>query len=343
MAERRVRWGLLSTARINARFIPAIHASKRSELLAIASRSKEKAAQNARAWSIPRAYGSYEGLLADPDIDAVHVSLPNSYHAAWTIKAAKSGKHVLCEKPLALTPEDADRMAAAAHRNGIVLQEAAMFRYHPQTLKVQEIVAGGGIGELRLVRGVLTTTTTAQHDIRLQPELGGGCLWDLGSYPVSFIRAVVGAEPVEVVGWQVLGDTGVDLTFAGQMRFATGALGQFSCSFQGAPHWEAELIGTHGMILLNFPWTHATGVASHVRVLRAGASTDAAFGDSKGHLEEETLVYQGIDAYQCEVDAMVASILDGARPVLSLADSRGNIATLVSLYQSAREGTAVGL
>ena len=343
MPEGRIRWGLLSTARINARLIPAIRASRRSELLAVASRSEARARRCAEEWSIPRAYGSYEDLLADPDVDVVHVSVPNSFHSAWTIRAAESGKHILCEKPLALASEDVDRMADAARRSGVVLQEAAMYRYHPQTIKVQDLVARGAIGEVRLVRGVFTVTLVAQSDIRLEPDLGGGSLWDLGGYPVSFIRAMVGAEPVEVAGWQVLGHSGVDLTFVGQMRFATGTLGQFSCSFQGAPHWEAELIGSRGMIQLDFPWAHEKDEPSHVHILRVGGASEAAFGDSRAHFAAEALTYEGIDAYQCEVDAIVASILDGAPPVVSLADSRGNIATLVSLDRSSREGRAVTL
>ena len=343
MPEGRIRWGLLSTARINKRVIPAIRASRRSELLAVASRCRERAKRCAEEWNIPRAYGSYEDLLADRDVDAVHISLPNSYHAEWSIKAAQSGKHILCEKPLALTPGDVDRMADAAQRNGVVLQEAAMYRYHPQTLRVQELVAEGAIGDLRLVRGVFTTTLAAQRDIRLEPDLGGGCLWDLGSYPVSFALAMLGAEPVQVAAWQVLGDSGVDLTFMGQMRFSVGTLAQFSCSFQAAPHWEADLVGSRGTIHLDFPWTHEKDETSHVRILRARGTSGAAFGDSKAHLEMEMLTYEDVDAYQCEVDAMVVSILDGDQPIMSLADSRSNIATLVALHESARESRLVTL
>lgn len=346
MAEKRVRWGLLSTAWINERLIPVIRESKRSELLAVASRGIEKAERYAREWDIPRAYGYYEDLLADPDIDVVYIPLPNSLHAEWSIKSAEAGKHLLCEKPLALTPEEVDRMAVAARRNGVILQEAAMYRFHPHTLKVQKLIAQGAIGDVRLIRGVFTTTLDKKRFwIRLEPSLGGGSLWDLGSYPVSFIRAVLGEEPVEVGGWQVLADSGVDLSFIGQMRFATGALAQFNCSFETAPHSEAEVIGSQGMIHLDHPWQHDVGKPSHVRILsmdRAVTDTEA-LRDSTAHLVAETLTDEDHNAYQCEVDAMVASILDGDSPIISPADSRGNIATLVALYKSAREGELAAL
>jgi predicted dehydrogenase len=218
-----------------------------------------------------------------------------------------------------------------------------MYRYHPQTRKLRELVREGAIGDLRLVRGVFTTTLTAQRDIRLEPDLGGGCLWDLGSYPVSFALAIVGEKPVQVAGWRVLGDSGVDLTFMGQMRFATGTLAQFGCSFQSAPHWEADLVGSRGTIHLDYPWTHEKDETTHVRILRAKGTGDATYGDSQAHLERDVLTYEQINAYQCEVDAMVASILDGDQPVVSLADSRRYVATIVALHKSAREGRMVTL
>jgi predicted dehydrogenase len=209
MSQRSVRWGLLSTARINERLIPVLRGSARSELLGVASSGgPEKAARYASEWNIPRAYGSYEALLADPEVDAVYISLPNALHRPWVVKTAEAGKHILCEKPLALTATDVDVMAEAARRNGVVLQEAVMMRYHPQTLHVQQRVAAGAIGEVRLIRGVFTFTLARPGDIRLDPALGGGSIWDVGSYPVNFMRTMLRANPVEVHGWQISGEGG---------------------------------------------------------------------------------------------------------------------------------------
>lgn len=341
MTEKRLRWGLLSTARINERLIPAIRKLERSELLAVASRDKKKAEQYAGEWTIPRAYDSYEALLADPDIDVVYIPLPNSYHAEWSIKSAEAGKHILCEKPLALTPEEVDRMADAAERNGVLLQEAAMYRFHPQTLQVRDLIAQGVIGELRLIRAIFSVVLGKTRDIRFEPDLGGGSLWDLGSYPVSFSRAMVRAEPDEVFGWQVSDESGVDLTFMGQMRFPGDTLAQFSCSFRAVPNFEAELIGTRGLIHLSLPWLNRLGETAQVRILRAESGARETFGDSRDHLREEILSYEKVDAYQHEVDAMVGSILDGSDPIISLSESRGNVATLVALYTSARENRPV--
>src|SRR5262249_33265323 len=158
----------------------------------------ERAAAYAAERKIPRAYGSYEALLADPEIDAVYISLPNGLHLPWVVKSAEAGKHILCEKPLAVTAKEGDVMAEASERNGVVLQEAVMMRYHPQTRHLQERVAEGAIGEVRLIRGLFTFTLARPGDIRFDAALGGGSIWDLGSYPVSFMRTMLRANPVEV-------------------------------------------------------------------------------------------------------------------------------------------------
>jgi len=218
MPDEPVCWGLLSTARINERIIPAIRAAQRSKLLAVASRGgMEKARGYASTWNIPRAYGSYQALLADREVDAVYISLPNALHRQWTIEAARAGKHVLCEKPLATSAAEVDEMVDAARRHGVLLQEAVMMRYHPQSRQLRELVAAGTIGEIRLMRGVFSFTLDRPGDIRFDPTIGGGSIWDLGSYPVSLMRAVMATEPIEVHGWQSAGDQGVDLSFAGHL------------------------------------------------------------------------------------------------------------------------------
>ena len=336
--------GLLSTARINERLIPCIRSSERSELLAVASRDSDKAERYAAEWDISRAYDSYEGLLEDPDLDVIYNSLPNSLHAEWSIKCAEAGKHILCEKPLAITPEQVDRMVDAASRNNVILQEASMMRYHRQTSDVRELVARGAIGNVRLIRSVFTFYLTQEIDIRLDPDLGGGVLWDLGSYQVSFSQMMLREEPVEVMGWQVSGDRGVDRSFAGQLRYGSGALAQFYCSNESAPAWDAELIGSSGLMRLDLPYQNHPGLDRHVHIFRGSeADESVTFGDSTDQMVEETLTYEDSNAYQDEVHAMVASILDGADPLLPLSDSRANVATVVALLKSAREGRPISL
>src|SRR5262249_35121293 len=198
----------------------------------------------ASQWNIPRAYGSYEALLADRDVDAVYIALPNGLHRDWTVAAARAGKHVLCEKPLATTVAEVDAMADAAERHGIVLQEAVMMRYHPQTRQLQERLAAGVIGDVRLIRGTFTFNLARPGDIRLDPSLGGGSIWDLGSYPVSFMRTMLRAEPIEVHGWKIGPQEGVDLSFAGHLRFPGGAVTQFFSSFQTAAHSGVDILGS---------------------------------------------------------------------------------------------------
>jgi predicted dehydrogenase len=281
MTADRIRWGLLSTARINERLIPAIRGCDRSELLTVASSRPERAARYASEWNIPRAYGSYEAMLADPDVDVVYISVPNALHATWAIKAAEAGKHILCEKPLALSVADVDQMAEAARRNRVILQEAIMMRYHPQTLQLQQRIAQGAIGDVRFIRAIFSFTLTRAGDIRFDPGLGGGSIWDLGSYPVSFIRTMLRANPVEVHAWQVPADGPVDLSFTGQMRFANGVLTQFFSSFQAIPQADVELIGSAGKVQLDLPYVNKVGVTSHVRIGRVtGSRAVGTFGDS---------------------------------------------------------------
>ncbi len=343
MAGKKLRWGLMSTARINERLIVPIGTSERSELVAVASRSKETGDRYAAEWKIPRVHVGYDSLLADPEVDAVYISLPNSMHAEWCIKSAQHGKHVLCEKPMALSTEEADRIAEAARGNGVLVQEAAMYRYHEQTRQVCEWVANGEIGDIRVIQGFFGFTLDRGGDIRFDPSLGGGSLRDIGSYPVSFARTVMGANPVEVEAQQVLSDSGVDLTFTGQMRFASGALAQIASSFQVTPYWNAAVIGSKGRILLDHPWLNRIGQTAHLTILREGEADGETFGDSAAGIEEQTVAYENPNAYRCELEAAEASILDGGEPVISLADSRGNAATLAALLQSAHDNKPVKL
>jgi len=223
--------------------IPAIRASARSEVTAVASRALDRAKAYAAEWKIPRALGSYEALVSDPEIDVVYIALPNSLHVEWTVRALEAGKHVLCEKPLALTVEEVDRVEAAASRASRVATEAFMYRHHPLTHAAEAIVKSGRLGAIRGFKGAFTFPLTRENDVRLDPALGGGSLWDVGCYPVSYACLLAGAAPIEVVGWQQLSPGGIDLEFAGMLRFADGSVAQFDCGFIGPFRAEMEVIG----------------------------------------------------------------------------------------------------
>ena len=344
MPQDKVCWGLLSTARINERLIPCLRASKRCELVAVASRDQQRAEQYSDRWQIQRAYGSYEAMLADPEIDAVYISLPNGLHAKWAVRSAAAGKHVLCEKPLAISTGQVDQLIEASDRNGVIIQEAAMMRYHPQTRYMRELVARRAAGDIRLIRGVFTYVLENQHDVRLDPAQGGGSLWDLGSYCVSFCRAVLAEEPSEVTALSMAGPSGVDLSLAGQMRFACGAIGQFFSSLASFAHVEADLHGTTGRIKLTSPWVNQLNRDIHVHLIRHdGSPPQSTWDDGMDHQATETRTFRRANGYEHEVASMVGSILDGAEPVVSLADSRCNIGAILGLLESVRTGTTVKL
>jgi len=325
MATRILRWGLISTAHINRALIPPLRASTRNQLVAVASRTSEQAQAYAREWNIPRWFESYEAMLADPDIDVVYNSLPNSLHAEWAIKAMQAGKHVLCEKPIAVTVEQVDAMAAAAHKAGVVLAEAFMYRHHLQTLRVKELVESGAIGELRLVHGSFTYNLTRPGDVRLDPALDGGSIWDVGCYPISYARTVIGAEPVEVFGWQVIGPTGVDVTFVGQMRFTGDVIARFDSSFRMPDRAHMQVVGSKGIIDVPDPFKPEH---DHKILLTRNGET-------------QTLTIPDQMLYLGEAEDMADAILLGKAPRISLTDSRGNVAAIVALLRSAREGRPV--
>jgi xylose dehydrogenase (NAD/NADP) len=328
MSKNILHWGILSTARITRSVIPPLQASKRSQLIAVASREQAKADEFARQWNIPRTFGSYEALLADPDIDVIYNPLPNSLHAEWTIRAVEAGKHVLCEKPLALTTTEVDAITAAARKNGKIVAEAFMYRHHPQTLKIKELVDSGAVGDLLLVRGAFTFNLNRPGDVRLNPELGGGSIWDVGCYPLSFTRYVIGREPEQVFGWQVSGASGVDEVFTAQMRFPGDILAQFDCGFRADFRTQMEFVGSQGTIIISSPFkpTHSAKILLH-----------------RGDVVQTIRVRGPKLLYMGEVEDMEAAILDEKQPRVSLADSRANISAIVALLQSAREGKPVKL
>ena len=325
MANDILNWGLLSTARINRALIPPLQVSRRNHLLAVGSRTQESADAYAKEKKIERAYGSYEALLADPDIHVIYNPLPNHLHAEWTIKAVEAGKYVLCEKPIALNVDEVDAIKSAARQHGRVVTEAFMYRHHPQTLKVQELVKNGSLGTLKLIRGSFSFKLDDAKNIRLVPEMGGGSIWDVGCYPISYARTVVGESPLEVFGWQVTGKTGIDDTFVGQMRFEGDIHAQFDSSFAIPFHTFMEIVGSEAT--LSIPKPFKPNVNEQIFITRNDKT--------------EAIKVKGMDLYLGEVEDMADAILNGKEPLVSLDDSRENVALISAFLESARIGKPV--
>jgi xylose dehydrogenase (NAD/NADP) len=319
---RRLRWGLLSTARINRLVIPAIRASARSELTTVASRTIDRGQAYAAEWKIPRVAGSYDALLADPDIDVVYISLPNSLHVEWTVRALEAGKHVLCEKPLALTVEDVDRVEAAATRAGRTAAEAFMYRHHPLTHAAGIVVQSGRLGPIHGFKGAFTFPLIREGDVRLVPALGGGSLWDVGCYPVSYTCFLAGAAPADVFGWQRLSPSGVDLEFTGMMRFADGSVAQFDSGFTGPFRTEMEIVGRDAVLRIERPFR----TDERSRMLLT-------VGD-----EIVSLPFDAEAPFAGEIGDMEAVALDGRPPRIPLSESRRTVQTIRALYDSAASG-----
>lgn len=326
-----LRWGVLGTARINRSLIPPLRASARNVPVAVASREPARARAYAREWALPVAHETYEALLADPTLDVVYVSLPNHLHVPWTLRAVAAGKHVLCEKPLALTPAAVDAVADAARAAGVVVAEAFMYRHHPRTRQVRDLVAGGALGAVRFVRGSFSfNLTRPPDDSRWDPARGGGALWDVGCYPVSYTRYVLAEEPEEVYGQCVTGPSGVDLSFSGVLRFPSGVLAQIDAGFQTQYRMAMEVAGTDGV--LRAPWAFKPRPDVPFEVVR-GDDPPAPLPP----VAEPEHLYAG------EVEDLADAVLEGRAPAVSLADSRANAAVLEALLRSAREGRPVRL
>jgi predicted dehydrogenase len=323
----RLRWGILGPGRIAVRLVRAVALSERGELAAVASRDAGRAAAFAATHGVTRSYGSYEELLAAPDIDVVYVSVPNHLHAEWTIRALDAGKHVLCEKPLALTVADVDAIAAAAARSGRIAVEAFMYLHHPQILTAIELARGGALGPLELIHGTFSFFLASSEDPRASPAMGGGSLWDVGCYPVSLARRIAAEEPDRLAAFARLDDLGVDRTFVGQLHFPGGLLAQFDSGF-AAPHRErVEIVGGDATLVLDSPFLpEPDGPPPSLTMWRGPEATP--------------IEVRSVDQYGAEVDDLTAAILDGTPPRVDLAFSRGTIATLVDLDRAARSTTS---
>ena len=326
----KVRWGLFSTAHINRRVIPAIQNSARGELVAVASRSIDTAKAYASHWGIPLAFGSYESMLESGMVDVVYISLPNHLHAQWSILAMQAGVHVLCEKPFALTLEEVDAMIEASHRHGCIIAEAFMYRHHPQTKLIGEWVRAGRLGEICLVKADFHFMIEERENIRLVPEYGGGSLWDVGVYPVSFAQYVFGGTPEQVSAMQWIGPSGVDETFSGVMRYPGGGLALISSSFRTPYCTQAEIIGTQGRLSIDRPFTFQEKAERRITYFPA-------------HGEPQEVPSPDVELYTGEVEDMHAAILDGKPAYLTLPETRNHIRTVLALYEAARSGTIIHL
>ena len=321
--EHQLKWGVLSTANIGRRaVIPAIQHASNGDVVAVASRDAEKASTFAAELDIPQAHGSYQALLETDAIDAVYIPLPNSLHREWTIKAAEAGKHILCEKPLALNAAECDEMAAAANQNGVLLMEAFMYRFHPQTERVLELIRSGVIGEPRLIHAAFTFRVSSPDNIRLQPELGGGSLMDVGSYCINVSRTLAGAEPVEVQAYANWAETGVDGQMAGTLRFADGLLAQFDTGLTLERREFYQVAGTEGHIEVPaafLPGTDDTTIYEHHG--RQGATAHS---------------IPGVDQYQLMVEHFADCVLHDKPVRYPSAEAAANMRVIEALYRSAR-------
>jgi xylose dehydrogenase (NAD/NADP) len=318
-----VTWGIISTARINDLFLAGAREANDVDVIAIASRDAGSAERYAREHGIPRAYGSYERLLADPEIEVVYISLPNRLHIEWSVKALEAGKHVLCEKPLSRRTADVRMAFDAAERAGRLLMEALMYRHNPQTKRLSELVSEGAIGRVRMIRAAFSFATWDSSNIRLAAALDGGSLMDLGCYCVSGARLIAG-EPERVSAEQTTGGDGVDVAFAAAMRFPDDVLAHFDTGLALAERDELEIVGEEGSLFLDDPW-HCLRPVIELR-------------RSEGIEQIEIPVD---DSYRLEAENMSAAIRGAEPPLLGRADATGQARAIEALYESAETGRTV--
>jgi predicted dehydrogenase len=325
MAE--LRWGVLSTAGIaREKVIPGIQRADRCRVVAIASRDASRAAQVAQEVGIPTAHGSYEALLGDPNVDAVYIPLPNHLHAEWAIAAARAGKHVLCEKPLALTSDDAERMVEVAEAEGVHLMEAFMYRLHPSWLAVRELVASGRIGRLVAVQSWFSYFNDDPADIRNIQAVGGGALYDIGCYGVNLSRMLFGAEPIRVEA-SILRDpkSGVDILAAGLLEFEDG-VATFSCSTRAEDDQRVHVYGTDGRISIGIPFNIPPDRPTHIYLTHGG--------DPPVNPATETITFEAADPYSVEAALFASAILDGGPTPLPPRDAVANLRVIEQLLRA---------
>jgi D-xylose 1-dehydrogenase (NADP+, D-xylono-1,5-lactone-forming) len=320
-----VKWGIVSTAHINRLFLAGARQSEDVEILAVASRDRQRADEYARENAIERAYGSYDALLADPDVEVVYISLPNSMHVDWTVRALEAGKHVLCEKPLSRRSKEVERAFDVAERQDRLLMEAFMYRHNPQTRLLTELVAQQAVGRVRIIRAAFGFVAHDPANVRLSAALDGGALMDVGCYCVSGLRLIAG-EPERLMGEQAIGGDGVDVAFAGVMRFRGDISAHFDAGLALVSQDLLEVVGDQGTLRLTDPW-HCRKPG--IDVIREN--------------ETERIEIEPTNSYRLEAENMSAAIRGEAPLLLGRADAVGQATTIEALYQSADTCQAVSL
>jgi predicted dehydrogenase len=324
-----VRWGILGAANIAVnKVIPAMGASRHSRVVAIASREIARARAAAARLGIPKVYDSYDDLIDDPEVEAIYNPLPNHLHVPWSIRAAQAGKHVLCEKPIALTAEEARSLEAARDANGVQIAEAFMVRTHPQWLEVERIVASGRVGDLRLVSGHFSYYRRDPSDIRSRREWGGGALMDIGCYPIFIARWMFGAEPTDVVGLLDRDpELGVDRLTSALLRFPRGQA-TFTCAGQLAHHQRMQLFGERGRIEVEIPFNAPPDAPTRIFV------DD---GSRLGGASAVAVEIAAVDQYTLQADRFSEAVRGVGTVPVSLENAVGNMVVIDALFRSADE------
>ena len=325
-----VRWGVLGAANIAvAKVIPAMQQGRFSRVVAIASRSPEKSREAAQALGIARAYGSYEALLQDAEVEAIYNPLPNHLHVPWSIRAVEAGKHVLCEKPIALTAAQAEELREVAARTGVLVGEAFMVRSHPQWLAVRRLIASGRIGRLQLIHGHFSYGKRDRNDVRSRVEYGGGVLFDIGCYPITIARWMFGREPVGAIATiERDPEYGVDRLTSGILRFDDGQA-TFSCGGELVPHQRVELYGDRGLIEVEIPFTPPP--TSRARILVDDGSRFAAES-------AERIEIDAVNQYTLQGDQFSAAIRGVGAVPCTIDDAIANMRVIDALFRSAETG-----
>jgi xylose dehydrogenase (NAD/NADP) len=329
-------WGIIGAGRIARKFAAAVAASASEQIAAVASRDEAKAAAFASDFGIAQAYGSYEALLADPQISCIYNALPNALHAEWSIAAIRAGKHVLCEKPIASSAAEASAMFAAAREHGVWLMEAFMYRFHPQTRLVQQLLASGAIGELRLLQSGFSFSVADPQNVRLSAELAGGGLMDVGCYPVNFARMALGHAPKRVSALASWAASGVDISMAATLEYPSGVLATITCGLAAARHQFARIVGSQGFIEVDEPFTLPPDRPTTVRLYR---------GTSDAQVEQFSI--PPANHFQLEAEGLSQLVAAGhgdhGLPEMPLNETLDNMATIEALLRSARESQPIGL
>jgi predicted dehydrogenase len=326
-----LRWGVLSTADIaRTKVIPGMRRAARTDVVAIASRDGDRARQVATELAIPTAHESYEALLADPTVDAVYIPLPNSLHAEWTLRAADAGKHILCEKPLAMTSADARRMVDGCRAAGVHLAEAFMYRLHPSWVAVRELVASGRIGRLTAIQSWFSYFNDDPANIRNIRSAGGGALYDVGCYCVNLSRMLFGSEPTRVQAALTRDPVGgTDVVTSALLEFA-GGVASFTCSTRAEDDQRVHIYGTEGRISIGIPFNIPPDRPTEVYV--------TAGGDPPVAPDTETLTFGIADPYAVEFERFADVVLDGAPNPVASDDPVANLEVIERIFAGAGPG-----